>query len=74
LPVNVTTAMSENPANSTEQNQAAPEAAANRAYDRTGFYPSEGKKFRIWALLGWNVAIIVLIAVISAAINHWALG
>jgi len=68
--------MSENPANNTEQSKATQEAAANRTYDRTGFYPpeGEGKKFRIWALLGWNVAIIVLIALISAAINYWTLG
>ena len=41
-----------------------------REYDRTGFYPAEGKKFRIWALLGWNLLIIVLTAVAAAVLNN----
>jgi hypothetical protein len=44
-----------------------------RQYDRSGLYPKEGKPFRIWALLGWNIAIIVLIAIASALLNIWLL-
>lgn len=40
-----------------------------REYDRTGFYPENGKPFRIWALLGWNLGVIVLIAIAAAVLN-----
>lgn len=45
------------------------EPKRQREYDKTGFYPENGKPFRIWALLGWNLAIIVVIACAAAALN-----
>jgi hypothetical protein len=55
-----------------DENQSAtpPTDAKGREYDSTGFYPAEGKKFRIWALLGWNLLVIVLIAVAAAVLNN----
>jgi hypothetical protein len=41
-----------------------------REYDTTGIYPAEGKPFRLWALLFWNVAVIVVIAIASALLNY----
>ncbi len=42
-----------------------------RQYDRTGFYPGEGegKPFRVWALLGWNLLVVVLVAIAAAVLN-----
>jgi hypothetical protein len=45
-----------------------------REYDRTGFYPPEGKAFRVWALLGWLLAVIALLAVAAAVVNIIVLG
>ena len=45
------------------------EPKPTREYDKSGFYPENGKPFRIWALLGWNILIIVVIAAASAALN-----
>ena len=42
---------------------------SERQYDRSGFYPGEGKAFRIWALLGWLTAVVVLLAGVSALLN-----
>lgn len=43
---------------------------AYREYDRSGLYPAGGgKAFRIWALLGWLAAVIVVLAGISALLN-----
>ena len=50
------------------------EKPLSREYDRTGFYPAEGKPFRVWAILGWNIAVIVVVAVIAAIINIMVLG
>lgn len=59
----------------TDDNKPSPPPASgpDREYDRTGFYPAEGKKFRIWALLGWNVLVIVLVAVAAAILNFMLL-
>ncbi len=64
----------EQPASAGDEAQARQGTTSEREYDRTGFYPSEGKKFRIWALLGWNIGIIVMFALIAAVINYFALG
>lgn len=40
-----------------------------REYDKSGFYPEGGKPFRIWALLGWNLAIVVALAIAAAVLN-----
>ncbi|HTQ98661.1 MAG TPA: hypothetical protein VMH83_01665 [Candidatus Acidoferrum sp.] len=42
----------------------------DRQYDRTGFYPAEGKQFRVWAILAWNIGIIVAMAIAAAIINY----
>jgi hypothetical protein len=57
---------------SADENKSAapPTDTQGREYDSTGFYPAEGKKFRIWALLGWNLLIIVLTAVAAAVLNN----
>lgn len=47
-----------------------PASSQDREYDRTGFYPAEGKKFRVWALLGWNLLVIVLTAIAAAVLNY----
>lgn len=57
-------------ANDENQPTARPTDAHGREYDRTGFYPAEGKKFRIWALLGWNLLIIALTALAAAVLNN----
>ncbi|MES2605820.1 MAG: hypothetical protein V4603_12850 [Pseudomonadota bacterium] len=41
-----------------------------REYDRTGFYPQQGKSFRIWALLGWNIGVVVALAAAAALLNY----
>ena len=48
-----------------------PAGTEPRQYDRTGFYPrdGEGKPFRVWALLGWNLLVVVLIAIAAAVLN-----
>lgn len=45
----------------------------SREFDRTGFYPPQGKAFRVWALLAWNIGIIVALAAIAALINYLVL-
>jgi hypothetical protein len=45
-----------------------------REYDTTGFYPPEGKAFRVWALLGWLVGVIVALALAAVLINYMVLG
>ena len=44
-------------------------SAPEREYDRTGLYPANGKAFRIWALLGWLVGVVVVLAGVSALLN-----
>ena len=68
------TDMPEQPASAAAETKTSQAAVPEREYDRTGFYPPAGKKFRIWALLAWNVGIIVIFALIAAVINHYALG
>jgi hypothetical protein len=46
-----------------------PDPKPPREYDKSGFYPENGKPFRIWALLGWNLLVIALIAVAAAVLN-----
>jgi len=38
-------------------------------YEKSGLYPEEGKPFRIFALLGWLAAIVVLLAVAAAVLD-----
>ncbi|MDR2213164.1 MAG: hypothetical protein LBE21_06025 [Pseudomonadales bacterium] len=45
-----------------------------REYDKTGFYPPEGKAFRVWALLAWLAAVIVALVLVSMLINIMVLG
>tara|TARA_R110000824_G_scaffold318073_1_gene505181 strand:- start:619 stop:783 length:165 start_codon:yes stop_codon:yes gene_type:complete len=40
-----------------------------REYDRSGFYPENGKSFRIWALLAWLSGTIIVLALVSALLN-----
>jgi hypothetical protein len=42
---------------------------APREYDRSGLYPEEGKAFRLWAILGWNLLVVALLAAAAAALN-----
>jgi hypothetical protein len=44
-----------------------------REFDRTGFYPVQGKAFRVWALLAWNLGVIIALALIAALINYLVL-
>jgi hypothetical protein len=46
---------------------------SGRQYDRSGLYPKDGEPFRLWMLLGWNIAIIVVIAIAAALLNIWLL-
>lgn len=41
-----------------------------REYERSGFYPENGKAFRIWALLSWIAGTVVVLALISAGLNY----
>lgn len=43
--------------------------APDREYDRSGFYPENGKSFRIWALLAWLGGTIIFLALVSALLN-----
>jgi hypothetical protein len=40
-----------------------------REYEKSGLYPKDGKPFRIFALLGWLAAIVVLLAVAAAVLD-----
>ncbi len=40
-----------------------------REYDKSRFYPEEGKSFRIWALLAWLTGTVVVLAIVSALLN-----
>lgn len=40
-----------------------------RAYEQSGLYPAAGKRFRLWALLGWLTLLILLLAGVSALLN-----
>lgn len=46
-----------------------PNTDSPREYERSGCYPEDGKPFRIWALLGWLTALIVLLAGVAALLN-----
>ena len=56
-----------------DQKEASPPSTppdpTSREYDTSGFYPAEGKPFRIWGLLFWNIVVIVIVAVASAVLN-----
>jgi hypothetical protein len=41
-----------------------------REYERSGLYPENGKAFRIWALLAWLGGTVVVLALVSAALNY----
>lgn len=59
------------PAQAAPEPTAAVDAAAPpvREYDRTGLYPKEGKAFRLWAILGWNLLVVAILAVAAAVLN-----
>jgi hypothetical protein len=40
-----------------------------REYEKSGLYPENGKPFRIFALLGWLAAVVVLMAAAAATLN-----
>lgn len=40
-----------------------------REYEKSGLYPEQGKRFRLWALLGWLTALIAVLAGVSALLN-----
>ena len=42
-------------------------AQPEREYEKSGMYPSEGKPFRMYALLGW-LAVIVVVRMAAAAV------
>lgn len=44
-------------------------SAPEREYDKSGLYPTQGKAFRIWALLAWLTGVIVVLAAVSALLN-----
>lgn len=41
-----------------------------REYEKSGCYPENGKPFRVWALLGGLLLVIVLIAGAAALLNY----
>lgn len=45
-----------------------------RAYEQSGLYPSGGKPFRLWALLGFLTLVIVGLAAAAAILNIYFLG
>lgn len=40
-----------------------------REYEKSGMYPAEGKPFRLYALLGWLSAVILLLAGAALILN-----
>jgi hypothetical protein len=40
-----------------------------REYEQSGLYPKHGKPFRIWALLGGLMLVILALAGVAALIN-----
>jgi hypothetical protein len=50
------------------------DTAPRREYEKSGLYPANGKPFRLWALLGWLTALIVVLAAVSALLNFLVLG
>jgi len=47
-----------------------PESSDEREYEQSGLYPSEGKSFRIVALLGSLFVVVVLIAVSAFVLDR----
>ncbi len=45
------------------------EPPEDREFDKSGFYPENGKSFRIWALLAWLAGTVIVLALISAFLN-----
>ncbi|MEK7259622.1 MAG: hypothetical protein AAB211_07460 [Pseudomonadota bacterium] len=56
--------------NKTSDTSAAPAELPERQYEKTGLYPEGGKPFRLYALLGWLLGIIVFIAASAAALDR----
>jgi len=48
-------------------------AAPAREYEQSGCYPENGKPFRVWALLGGLMLVIVVLAGVAALLNLWLL-
>lgn len=49
---------------------ATPADQPERQYEKTGLYPEGDKPFRLYALLGWLLGIIVFIAAAAAALDR----
>ena len=59
------------PAKQEAQSTPSPQTnAVEREYEQSGLYPSSGKSFRIVALLGPLVAVIVFLAVAAYALDR----
>ncbi len=59
------------PAEQETQSARAPQTGADeREYEQSGLYPSTGKSFRIVALLGSLVGVIVFIAIAAYALDR----
>ncbi|MBN4075306.1 hypothetical protein JYU22_01855 [Gammaproteobacteria bacterium AH-315-E17] len=41
---------------------------SDREYDKSGFY-TEGKSFRVWALLAWLTGAMVVLMAVSVLLN-----
>lgn len=48
----------------------APADQSERQYEKSGLYPEDSKPFRIYALLGWLLGIVVFIAASSAVLDR----
>lgn len=59
--------------NKTSDTAAPPAASADqpeRQFEQSGLYPEGGKSFRLYALLGWLLGIIVFIAASAVALDR----
>jgi hypothetical protein len=41
-----------------------------REYEKSGLYPETGKPFRMFALLGWLGAVVILMAAAAAILDY----
>ena len=46
-----------------------PQQNTSRRYEKSGCYPDQGRPFRLWALLGGLLLVIVVLAAVSALLN-----
>ncbi len=65
--------MNTKPEPAEQETHSAPSAQSNtqeREYEQSGLYPSNGKSFRIVALLGSLVGVIVFLAIAAYALDR----